>query len=110
MQKGDALEDVSDASDSVDCVPEVLPPDSEERDASPINWDNDTAEMHPPAEARSSVVDGLSGVQNGIAGRIPSVVDDSSSTCSTDSVPYLAMNVPYKGNPLDRKHKKLSNR
>ncbi|XP_022851471.1 MATH domain-containing protein At5g43560-like isoform X2 [Olea europaea var. sylvestris] len=110
VQKSDALEDVSDVSDSVDCVPEVLPPDSEERAVSPINRDNDTAEMHPPAEASSSVIDGISSVQNGIAGRTPSVVDDNSSTFSTDSVPSVVVNVPYKGNPPNLRHKKSLSR
>ncbi|KAL2530780.1 TRAF-like superfamily protein [Forsythia ovata] len=110
LEKTDALEDVSDVSDSVDCVPEVLPPESEDRDVSPVNWDTDTSEMHPPTEASSSVVGGLSGVQNGIAGRTPSVMDDSSSTCSTDSVPSVVMNVPYKGNPPNRKQKKSPSR
>ncbi|KAL2506642.1 TRAF-like superfamily protein [Abeliophyllum distichum] len=108
LEKTDALEDVSDVSDSVDCVPEVLPPESEDRDVSPVNWDTDTSEMHPPTEASSSVVCGLSGVQNEIAGRTPSVMDDSSSTCSTDSVPSVVMNVPYKGNPPNRKTQKIT--
>ncbi|KAL0322474.1 UNVERIFIED_CONTAM: TNF receptor-associated factor1a [Sesamum angustifolium] len=97
VEKSDPVEDVSDASDSVDCVPETLLPDSEDRDVSPVNWETDTSEVHPPTEASSSEVSGLSGVvQNGIEGRSPSAVDDSSSTCSSDSVPSV-ISVPHKG-------------
>ncbi|GMP77364.1 hypothetical protein CsSME_00033661 [Camellia sinensis var. sinensis] len=88
----------SDVSDSVDCLPEMQP-DSEDRDT-------DTSEVHPPTEAGSSVVSGLSAGQNGIRERnSSSVVDDSSSTCSTDSVPSLVMNGSYKGYSLPN-HKK----
>ncbi|KAL0310162.1 UNVERIFIED_CONTAM: TNF receptor-associated factor1a [Sesamum calycinum] len=103
VEKSDPVEDVSDASDSVDCVPETLLPDSEDRDVSPVNWETDTSEVHPPTEASSSEVSGLSGVvQNGIEGRSPSAVDDSSSTCSSDSVPSV-ISVPHKG--ISRYHK-----
>lgn len=99
LEKPDTLEDVSDVSDSVDCAAEMPQPDSEDRDASHINWDTDTSEVHPPTEASSSAISGLSSVQNGITDRkSPGVMDDSSSTCSTDSVPSVVMNGPYKGN------------
>lgn len=98
VEKPDILEDVSDASDSVDGAAEALQPDSEDRDASPVNWDTDTSEVHPPMEASSCGVSGLSSVPNGTAEkRSTSAMDDSSSTCSTDSVPSVVMNVPYKG-------------
>ncbi|KAL7220263.1 hypothetical protein ACSBR2_013181 [Camellia fascicularis] len=88
----------SDVSDSVDCLPEMQP-DSEDRDT-------DTSEVHPPTEASSSVVSGLSAGQNGIRQtNSSSVVDDSSSTCSTDSVPSVVMNGSYKGYSLPN-HKK----
>lgn len=97
LEKSCMLEDGSDVSDSLDGV--VLQPDSEDRDASPINWDTDTSEVHPPTEACSSGISGLSSVQNGVSDkRSTSVMDDSSSTCSTDSVPSVVMNGPYKGN------------
>ncbi|KAI7999830.1 hypothetical protein LOK49_LG09G02351 [Camellia lanceoleosa] len=88
----------SDVSDLVDCLPEMQP-DSEDRDTN-------TSEVHPPTEANSSVVSGLSAGQNGIRQRnsLP-VVDDSSSTCSTDSVPSVVMNGSYKGYSLPN-HKK----
>lgn len=97
-EKLDALEIVSDVSDSVVGVGEVLQPESEERE-SPVNWDTDTSEFHPPTEASSNGIGGLSSVQNGMAEkRSSSVMDDSSSTCSTDSLPSVVMNDPYKGN------------
>ncbi|KAK7393661.1 hypothetical protein VNO78_22222 [Psophocarpus tetragonolobus] len=98
-EKLDALEVVSDVSDSVDGVGEVLQPDSEDRDASPVNWDTDASEIHPPTEASSNGIGSLSSVQNGTAEkRSSSVMDDSSSTCSTDSLPSVVMNDHYKGN------------
>ncbi|KAK4421521.1 TNF receptor-associated factor1b, partial [Sesamum alatum] len=110
VEKSDAVEDVSDASDSIDCVHEILRPDSEDRDVSPINWETDTSEVHPPTEASSSEVSGLSGVvQNGIEGRSPSAVDDSSSTCSSDSVPSV-ISVPHKGNSRYHKNQKSPSR
>ncbi|KAI3459470.1 hypothetical protein Pfo_016133 [Paulownia fortunei] len=110
LAKSEAVEDVSDVSDSVDCVPEILPPDSEDRDVSPVNWDTDTSEVHPPIEASSSGISVLSGVQNEIGGRSPSVVDDSSSTCSSDSVPSVVMSVPHNGNSRYYKNKKSPTR
>ncbi|CAL5337499.1 unnamed protein product [Camellia sinensis] len=96
LEKADILEDVSDVSDSADCLPEILQPDSEDRDTSPVNWDTDKWEVHPPTEATSS---------SGVSG-LSSIVDDSSSTCSTDSVPPVVMNGPYKGNFLNQKNQK----
>ncbi|PPD81664.1 hypothetical protein GOBAR_DD21406 [Gossypium barbadense] len=105
-EKADVLGDVS---DSVDAATEVLQPDSEDRDASPVNWDTDTSEIHPPTEACTSGISGLSCVQNGVADkRSPSLMDDSSSTCSTDSVPSVVMNGPYKGNSFSNNHNKNS--
>ncbi|KAH9682193.1 TNF receptor-associated factor [Citrus sinensis] len=100
-EKPDVLEDVSDVSDSVDGGAEVLQPDSEDRDTSPVNWDTDASEVIPPTEASSSGVCNLSSVPNGVTEkRNASVMDDSSSTCSTDSVPSVVMYGPYKGNSL----------
>lgn len=99
VEKPDTLEDISDVSDSVDGVTEILQPDSEDQDASPVNWDTDTSEVHPSMEASSSVISSLSSVQNGVAERkCHLVMDDSSSTCSTDSVPSVVTNESYKGN------------
>ncbi|XVE81777.1 hypothetical protein DITRI_Ditri15bG0093200 [Diplodiscus trichospermus] len=110
-EKSDVLGDVSDVSDSVDCATEVHQPDSEDRDGSPVHWDTDTSEIHPPREATSSGIGGLSCVQNGVADRSPSILDDSSSTCSTDSAPSSVMNGHYKGSSfLNQPNKKSPSR
>ncbi|KAJ8768430.1 hypothetical protein K2173_021583 [Erythroxylum novogranatense] len=97
LEKLDVQEDISDVSDSIDGVTEVLQLDSEDRDTSPVNWDTDTSEFHPPAEACSCQISVLTSVSNGLSEKInPSALDDNSSTCSTDSVPSLVMNGPYK--------------
>ncbi|KAL3649082.1 hypothetical protein CASFOL_005485 [Castilleja foliolosa] len=101
LEKSNAVEDVSDLSDSAECVTETL---SEDRSASSVNWDTDTLELHSPIEASSSGVSGLSSVQNG---RSVSVVDDSSSTCSSDSVPFIAINSRYNKN--QKSHVRVSN-
>ncbi|KAH7858965.1 hypothetical protein Vadar_029884 [Vaccinium darrowii] len=59
LQESDSLEDVSNASDSIDCLPEISQPDSDERDVSPVNWGSDT-------EARSSGLSVPSTVLNGV--------------------------------------------
>jgi hypothetical protein len=112
MEKPEVLEDVSDVSDSVDGVAEVLQHDSEDRDASPVNWDTDSSEVHPPTEVSGSGVSGLSSVPNGTSDkRSTYAMDDSSSTCSTDSVPSVVMNDPYKGNSyLNYQFEKLPSR
>ncbi|KAK6145974.1 hypothetical protein DH2020_019843 [Rehmannia glutinosa] len=106
VEKSEAVEDVSDVSDSVDCAREINPPDSEDRDLSPVNWDTDTSELHPPVEASGSGISGLSGVQNG---RSSSVMDDSSSTCSSDSVPSV-ISVANKGKSRYQKNQKSPSR
>lgn len=98
LEKDDALADASDLSDSVECAVDVLQLDSEDRDSSPVNWDTDTSEIHPPAEACSSDVSSLSAVQNGGYRRASAVMDDSSSTCSTDSAPSVVTNGSYRSN------------
>ncbi|XP_057771382.1 TNF receptor-associated factor homolog 1a-like isoform X2 [Salvia miltiorrhiza] len=110
LEKSDAVEDLSDISDSEECIPEILPPDAEDRDVSPVNWDTDTSEMHPPTESSSSGISGLSSVQNGTEGRSSSVVDDSSSTCSSDSVPSVVISIPQRGNSHYQKNKKSPSR
>ncbi|KAL2491485.1 TRAF-like superfamily protein [Abeliophyllum distichum] len=107
LEKPDVQECVSDVSDSVVCIPEMLPPDSEERDPSSVNSDTDSSEVLPPTEANNSVI---IGVQNGTQGTSPYVLDDSSSTCSSDSVPPLSINVSHKGNSPTRKNKKSPSR
>ncbi|KAL1536096.1 TNF receptor-associated factor 1a-like isoform X1 [Salvia divinorum] len=97
LEKTEAVEDASDASDSVDGVPEIILPDSDDRDVSPVNWETDTSEVHPPIEASGSATRGLSAGQNDTEGRALSAVDDSSSTCSSDSV-LSVRSGPQKGN------------
>jgi hypothetical protein len=98
-EKPDAMEDISDVSDSVDGVAEMLQPDSEDRDTSPVNWDTDASEVHPPTEASNNGIGGVSSIQNGVSDkRCSSAIDDSSSTCSSDSLPSVVMIDPCKGN------------
>ncbi|KAL6522726.1 hypothetical protein OROHE_016573 [Orobanche hederae] len=101
LEKSDTLEDVSDVSDSVERVHEILPPDSE---------DTDTFEVHPPMEASSSGTSGVLSVQNGTNGRSSSVVDDSSSTCSSDSVPFVKINGSHRGNSRYNENRKSPSR
>lgn len=97
LENPDTIDDVSDMSDSVDCA-------TEDRESSPINWDTDTSEVHhPPTEASSSVINSLLSVQNGGERKSPSLRDDSSSTCSTESLPSVVTNGSYKGNSLPNK-------
>ncbi|KAE9619199.1 hypothetical protein Lalb_Chr02g0150611 [Lupinus albus] len=104
-EKPDAMEDVSDVFDSADGVSEVLQPDSEDRDASPVNWDTDASEVHPPTEACNNGIGGVSSIQNGrFENRSSSAIDDSSSTCSTDSLPSIFTSDPYKANTSFSNH------
>lgn len=102
----DFTECVSDVSDSVVCVPKMLLPDSEERDPSSVDVDTDSSEVLPPAEANNS---GIIVVQNGRQGTSPCVVDDSSSTRFSDSIP-LSINVPHRGNSPTCKNQKSYSR
>ncbi|KAF3661833.1 putative MATH domain-containing protein-like isoform X2 [Capsicum annuum] len=111
LAKPDVLEAVSDVSDSIDCVPEVINPDSDGRDASPVSWDTDSSEVHPSTETSCSGLSDLSAVQNGLAGRrSPSVMDDSSSTCSTDSIPSVVSNGPCRWTSSNQKNQKSPSR
>eukprot|EP00268_Persea_americana_P053463 TRINITY_DN6050_c0_g1_i7.p1 TRINITY_DN6050_c0_g1~~TRINITY_DN6050_c0_g1_i7.p1 ORF type:complete len:1110 (+),score=245.64 TRINITY_DN6050_c0_g1_i7:298-3627(+) len=89
--------DVSDGSD----VTETPQPHFEGRDARTANWHTDMlSDNHASTEASSSETSCLP-VHNGTTDKkSPSVIDDSSSTCSTDSVPSIVMNGPYKVNSL----------
>ncbi|KAF6175039.1 hypothetical protein GIB67_039587 [Kingdonia uniflora] len=103
LEKPYIAEDVSDVSFTGEDVVEMLQPDLEYRDVNPLNWDTDTSEVHPPTEVSNSGVSELP-VQNGqVEHKSTSVImDDSSSTCSTDSIPSVVMNGPYKGNSLPK--------
>ncbi|KAL1111340.1 hypothetical protein V6Z11_D02G052500 [Gossypium hirsutum] len=107
-EKADVLGDVSDVSDSVDGAIEVFPHDSVDKEASPVNCDTDTLEIHPPIGSSSSGITGLSCVQNGVADKkSPSIMEDSSSMCLTDSLSSAVMS-PYKGNSFSNNHNKKS--
>ncbi|XP_051129521.1 TNF receptor-associated factor homolog 1a-like isoform X2 [Andrographis paniculata] len=80
FEKSNAVEDASDASDSVECVAEVLPPKPEDTAASPASY---TDSVSPPAVEE---LETSSSVQNGKEERGSPQADDSSSTCSSDSV------------------------
>lgn len=111
LGKPDVLEAGSDVSDSIDCVPEVINPDSDDRDASPVNWGTDSSEVHPSTETSCSGLSDLSAAQNGLAGRrSPSVMDDSSSTCSTDSSPSVVLNGPCRWTSSNNKNNKSPSR
>ncbi|KAL5712213.1 hypothetical protein ACHQM5_014404 [Ranunculus cassubicifolius] len=103
LEKSETLDDVSDVSFNGDDIIEAIPPDVEDR-ASPLNSDTDTSDiLHhidtveeevrptPIDDSSSSGVCGLP-VQNGKKKAASSVIDDSSSTCSTDSVPSVTLN------------------
>uniref|UniRef100_A0A7N0UUM0 MATH domain-containing protein n=1 Tax=Kalanchoe fedtschenkoi TaxID=63787 RepID=A0A7N0UUM0_KALFE len=95
-EKPDGLEEKSDISVSIDFVGgEARQSDSEDRDASPINWDTDTSENPPPAEA----CEGSFSLPNGMTKKkSPPTMDDSSSTCSSDSISSVVVNGSFKGN------------
>lgn len=98
VDKDEAPEDASETSDSVEGSNEVLQPDLEDREASPVHWETDTSAVHLSAEASgSAVVNDLSSLRHE-GDNSSSVMDDSSSTCSTDSVPSVVMNGSYRGN------------
>uniref|UniRef100_A0A1D1YJH6 MATH domain-containing protein At5g43560 n=2 Tax=Anthurium amnicola TaxID=1678845 RepID=A0A1D1YJH6_9ARAE len=98
LEKAKMLTDVSDMSDIGGDVAEILQSDLGERDASSISWDTDVSEIHHTVEARDTE---LQNVQ--VDKRWLSVIDDSSSTCSSDSVPSVLMNGIHEGNAYSNK-------
>jgi hypothetical protein len=102
-EKPDTLGDVSDVSDSVDSSAEILQLDSEDRESSPVHWEMDASEVHPPSAGDTSRGRGNSfSIPNGVAERKGlSTMDDSSSTCSNDSIQSGVANGSYKGNVLN---------
>ncbi|XP_024007791.1 TNF receptor-associated factor homolog 1b isoform X2 [Eutrema salsugineum] len=111
-EKTDTLGDVSDISDSVDGLADILQPDLEDGDSSSVHWDTDALEIHPPASGGSSRGSGISiSRPNGIAERKnQSTMDDSSSTCSNDSIQSGVTNGSYKGNALNCRNQKSLNK
>ncbi|KAL0649051.1 hypothetical protein Bca4012_091741 [Brassica carinata] len=107
-EKTDTLEEVSDISDSVDGSADILHPDLEDGDSSSVHWDADALEIHPPPSEGSSI---SISTPNGIAERKnPSTMDDSSSTCSNDSIRSGVTNGSYKGNFLNYQNQKSPNK
>ncbi|KAL8142782.1 hypothetical protein V2J09_015814 [Rumex salicifolius] len=98
LDRDETLEDVSDVSDSVEYSADALQPDSEDRDSSPVNWDTEMSELLPPEASSSAVGNDMSSLHLEGDMRSSSVMDDSSSTSSTDSAPSLVTNLSYKGN------------
>ncbi|CAN6440973.1 unnamed protein product [Victoria cruziana] len=93
--------DVSGVSDAGEDTTEACPPDLEDRDSSPVNWDTDASEVHPPTEASRSAM-GIHPLENGKAKKMNRAsMDDSSSTCSTDSIPSV-VNGPHRKQSLPR--------
>ena len=96
VEKTDTLlGDVSDISDSVDGSAEILHPDLEDGDSSSAHWD--TAALGSSRENDISI-----SAPNGIAERKnQSTMEDSSSTCSNDSIRSGFTNgSSYTGNAL----------
>ncbi|KAL1191312.1 TNF receptor-associated factor-like protein [Cardamine amara subsp. amara] len=111
-EKPDTVEDVSDVSDSVDSSADILQLDSEDRESSPVHWEADAAEIHPPPSGDTTRGRGSSiSIPNGVAERKGlSTMDDSSSTCSNDSIRSGVANGSYKGNVVNcRSQNRLSN-
>ncbi|XP_020587073.1 LOW QUALITY PROTEIN: MATH domain-containing protein At5g43560-like, partial [Phalaenopsis equestris] len=90
----DTREDASDLSYNGDDAAEPLYPDLEDQDRSPRNWDMDESEIHPFMEA------GAIETSNSRPEKTNIGLDDSSSTCSTDSVPPVLSNGFNKGNSV----------
>ncbi|AAB70446.1 F19P19.26 [Arabidopsis thaliana] len=111
-EKPDTLGDVSDISDSVDGSADILQPDLEDRDSSSVLWDTDALEIHPPSSEGSSRGRGISiSTPNGITeGKSHSTMDDSSSTCSNDSIRSGVTNGSYQGNSLNFRNQKSPNK
>uniref|UniRef100_A0A0E0RJK3 MATH domain-containing protein n=1 Tax=Oryza rufipogon TaxID=4529 RepID=A0A0E0RJK3_ORYRU len=81
----DNPEEVSDISDNRDDSSELLHNDLEDSESSPVNWETDAS------ETQATVPEGGE-MQNEHAGKRTSFLDDSSSTCSSDSVPSVILN------------------
>ncbi|XP_020580010.1 MATH domain-containing protein At5g43560-like isoform X2 [Phalaenopsis equestris] len=90
-EKMDTHEDASDVSYAGEDVVDPLHSDLDDRDVSLVNGDTDASERNPYMEVRSSRNSNKQPEK-----RIP-IIDDSSSTCSTDSVPSVVSNDPHKG-------------
>ncbi|CAA7404067.1 unnamed protein product [Spirodela intermedia] len=93
LDKIGTVGEVSDVSDTLDDVAETLQPDLDERDSSPLAWDTDALEIPPPIDAAIREVQ-----SEHFEKRSSSALDDGSFTCSSDSIPSVVTNGPYKKN------------
>ncbi|KAJ0229712.1 MATH/TRAF domain-containing protein [Hirschfeldia incana] len=114
VEKTDTLGDVSDISDSVDGSADILHPDLEDGNSSSVHWDDDALEIHPPPSvggtSREKAIS-ISTTANETAERKnQSTVEDSSSTCSNDSIRSGFTNGSYKGNALNVQNQNSPNK
>eukprot|EP00252_Welwitschia_mirabilis_P006889 TRINITY_DN1781_c0_g1_i1.p1 TRINITY_DN1781_c0_g1~~TRINITY_DN1781_c0_g1_i1.p1 ORF type:complete len:1298 (-),score=334.57 TRINITY_DN1781_c0_g1_i1:264-4157(-) len=94
---GDDEDDLS-GIDTTDIVVGTLGPAIEDGEAYRADWDRDGSETHQSMEAGFSGDVSAQPAQSGRAGRKHQVsIDDSSSTCSTDSLASVVVNGSYKG-------------
>ncbi|XP_072988386.1 TNF receptor-associated factor homolog 1a-like isoform X1 [Typha latifolia] len=91
IAKVNTAEDASVVSDNGADITEVLQIDPDEGDSSSINWESDIQEIESAIKA-SGVIVQVKQTKKGSP-----FIDDSSSTCSTDSIPSVVMNGPSKG-------------
>lgn len=86
--------------DTTDDVVGTLGPAVEDGDLDRTDWDRDGSETHQVMEASFSGDVSTQPVQSCRVGRKHQVaIDDSSSTCSTDSLASVVVNASYKGRP-----------
>lgn len=86
--------------DTTDNVVGTLGPAIEDGDLDRTDWDRDGSEAHQVMEASFSGDVSMQPAQSCRVGRKHQVaVDDSSSTCSTDSLASVVVNASYKGRP-----------
>ncbi|KAM0865040.1 hypothetical protein ACQ4PT_043512 [Festuca glaucescens] len=86
ISNADNPDEASEVSDNRDDNSEVLHIDFEDRESSPVNSETDASET----QAMTAPEGGEA--QNDQAGKRTSCVDDSSSTCSSDSIPSVILN------------------
>ncbi|KAJ4744588.1 TRAF-like superfamily protein [Rhynchospora pubera] len=94
-------EATSDASEIIDDASEALQLDADDRDSSPVNWETDTSETRQIGASSSEMVNGDKN------GKRSTSIDDSSSTCSTDSAsaPFKVQASPNRGRKQLNKNK-----
>ncbi|GAB2237567.1 hypothetical protein Droror1_Dr00015469 [Drosera rotundifolia] len=98
LEKGEILEDASDISSSVDDAADMYDADSDDRDGSVVTLDSETSDIHLLVEAGCKDAAGsFSTKANGLGKGITSVMDDSSSITSTDSVQSVSTNGSPRG-------------